>query len=91
MGDFFNAYRSTPAGNCQNISADGQVIVGEMQIGETVLQNQGAKIPSGWILQFATDISEDGTVITGWGISPHVQGSEFGQTEPWRAVLPVVC
>jgi len=45
MGDFFNAYRSTPTGNCQNIdahsrnsdtggiSADGQVIVGEMQIG----------------------------------------------------------
>jgi uncharacterized membrane protein len=41
-----NAYRSTPAGNCQDIdavfnrnsdasgiSADGQVIVGEMQVG----------------------------------------------------------
>ncbi len=168
MGDFFNAYRSTPAGNCQDIdpvgnrnsdaggiSADGQVIVGEMQVGgpylafrwtastgmvnlgdlggglsradaanrdgsvvvghsltsgstgsahafvwtarcgmldlQTVLKNQGAKISSGWILQVATDVSEDGTVITGWGISPHVPGSKFGQTEPWRAVLPAPC
>jgi probable HAF family extracellular repeat protein len=167
MGDFFNAYRSTPTGNCQNIdghsrnsdaggiSADGQVIVGEMQIGgpylafrwtaatgmvnlgdlggglsradatngdgsvvvghsltsgstssdhafiwtarcgmldlQTVLQNQGAKIPRGWILQVATDVSEDGTVITGWGVSPPLQGSKFGQTEPWRATLPTPC
>src|SRR3989442_1987186 len=50
MGDFFNAYRSTPGGNCQDIdpvgnrnsdaggiSADGQVIVGEMQIGGAYL------------------------------------------------------
>lgn len=48
-------------------------------------------IPKGWYLQIATDISEDGTVITGWGVSPPVPGSNFGQTEPWRAVLPVVC
>jgi probable HAF family extracellular repeat protein len=58
-----------------------------MQDLETVLQNQGAKVPKGWILQIATDISEDGTVITGYGISPPVKGSKFGQTEPWRAVL----
>jgi probable HAF family extracellular repeat protein len=166
MGDFYNAYRSTPTGNCQNIddhtrnsdadgiSADGQVIVGEMQIGgpylafrwtaftgmialgdlggglsralatnhdgsvvvgtslttsssssnhafvwttncgmldvQTVLKNQGAKVPSGWVLQSATDISEDGTVITGFGISP-LPGSKFGQTEPWLAVVPSVC
>lgn len=170
--DFYNAYRSTPTGNCQDIdavrnrnsdasgiSADGQVIVGEAQIAanspyhafrwtastgmvdlgtlgggsllsdalatshdgsvvvgtsltttssssnhafiwtakcgiqdlQTVLTNQGAKIPNGWILQLATDISEDGTVITGWGISPPVQGSKFGQTEPWRAILPAPC
>jgi len=169
MGDFYNAYRSTPAGKCQNIdghsrnsdaggiSADGQVIVGEAQayangpylafrwtasagmvnlgdlggglsradatnhdgsvvVGhsttttssgsdhafiwtakcgmldlQTVLQNHGAKIPNGWILQVATDVSEDGTVITGWGISPPVQGSKFGQTEPWRVTLPAPC
>ena len=58
---------------------------------QTVLQHQGARIPNGWILQIATDISEDGTVITGYGISPPVQGSQFGQTEPWRAVLPTPC
>jgi len=58
---------------------------------QTVLKNQGAKIPSGWILQVATDVSEDGTVITGWGISPHLKGSNFGQTEPWRATLPAPC
>lgn len=163
-----NAYRSTPAGNCQDIdpvvnrnsdasgiSADGSTIVGEAQDsqghyrafrwtastgmvdlgtlgGGNLLSNATAtshdgsvvvgysltttssasdhafvwtakcgmqdlnmvlksKIPSGWILQSANDISEDGTVITGWGISPPVAGSKFGQTEPWRAVLPVVC
>jgi len=56
---------------------------------QTVLNNHRARIPNGWILQVATDISEDGTVITGYGISPPVQGSNFGQTEPWRAVLPL--
>jgi probable HAF family extracellular repeat protein len=167
MGDFYNAYRSTPTGNCQNIdahsrnsdaggiSADGQVIVGEEQIGgpylafrwtaatgmvdlgdlggglsradatnrdgsvvvghsltsgktsstqtfiwtarcgmqdlQTVLEKQGAKIPNGWIIQIATDISEDGTVIAGYGISPPRAGFKFGQTEPWRAVLPAAC
>ena len=167
MGNFTNAYRSTPTGNCQNIdghsrnsdaggiSADGQVIVGEEQIGgpylafrwtastgmvdlgdlggglsradatnrdgsvvvghsltsgstgsaqafiwtakcgiqdlQTVLEKQGAKIPNGWILQIATDISEDGTVIAGYGLSPPRAGFKFGQTEPFRAVLPVPC
>jgi len=163
-----NAYRSTPAGNCQDIdavfnrnsdasgiSAAGTVIVGEMQVGspylafrwtastgmvnlgslggglsraiatsqdgsvvvgtsltttssgsahafiwtarcgmldlQTALKKQGAKIPSGWILQTATDVSEDGTVITGWGVSPPPPGSKFGQTEPWRAILPAPC
>jgi probable HAF family extracellular repeat protein len=161
-----NAYRSTPAGSCQDIdavfnrnsdasgiSADGLAIVGEAQDAQghyrafrwtastgmvdlgtlgggnllsnalatsrdgsvvvgtsltttssasnhafvwmtqcgmldlnTVLQN---RIPRGWILQVATDISEDGTVITGYGISPPPPGSNFGETEPWRAVFPV--
>jgi hypothetical protein len=58
---------------------------------QTALKNQGAKIPSGWILQTATDVSEDGTVITGWGVSPPVPGSTVGQTEPWRATLPAPC
>lgn len=58
---------------------------------QTALKNQGAKIPSGWILQTATDVSEDGTVITGWGVSPPLPGSSFGQTEPWRAILPAPC
>ena len=161
-----NAYRSTPAGNCQDIdavfnrnsdasgiSADGTVIVGEMQVGSPYLAFRwtastgmvnlgslggglsratatsqdgsvvvgtsltttssgsahafvwtarcgmldlqtalrGAKIPSGWVLQTATDVSEDGTVITGWGVSPPPPGFKFGQTEPWRAILPAPC
>jgi probable HAF family extracellular repeat protein len=44
-------------------------------------------IPKGWILQVATDVSEDGTVITGYGISPPPPGSRFGTMEPWRIVL----
>jgi probable HAF family extracellular repeat protein len=43
--------------------------------------------PKGWILQVATDISEDGTVITGYGISPPTKQFPFGEMEPWRAVL----
>jgi probable HAF family extracellular repeat protein len=58
---------------------------------QAVLKSQGVRIPSGWTLQVATDISEDGTVITGYGISPPPPGSKFGQTEPWRAVLPAPC
>jgi hypothetical protein len=45
------------------------------------------KIPKGWILQVASDISEDGTVITGYGISPPTNQFPFGELEPWRAVL----
>jgi probable HAF family extracellular repeat protein len=45
------------------------------------------KIPKGWILQVATDVSEDGAVITGFGISPPPKGSSFGTMEPWRIVL----
>jgi probable HAF family extracellular repeat protein len=58
---------------------------------QTALKNQGADIPSGWILQTATDVSEGGTVITGWGVSPPVPGSTAGQTQPWRATLPAPC
>jgi probable HAF family extracellular repeat protein len=57
---------------------------------QTVLKNRGAKIPSGWYLQTAIDVSEDGTVITGWGVSPPPPGFKFGQTEPWRAIVPAV-
>jgi probable HAF family extracellular repeat protein len=63
-----------------------------MQDLQAMLKNQGARIPNGWTLQIATDISEDGTVIAGYGISPPPPGSKFGgPTEPWRAVLPAVC
>jgi probable HAF family extracellular repeat protein len=56
-----------------------------MQDLNTVLKRN---IPNGWMLQVATDISEDGTVITGYGISPPPPGSNFGTMEPWRAVIP---
>jgi probable HAF family extracellular repeat protein len=49
------------------------------------------KIPNGRVLQSATDISEDGTVITGYGLSPPTKAFPSGQTEPWRAVLPAAC
>ncbi len=164
----FNAYRSTPTGNCQDIdpirnrnsdasgiSADGSTIVGEAQDstgryrafrwtnstgmidlgtlgGGNLLSNAIATsrdgnivvgyslttsssssnhafiwtakcgmqdlnnvlkniIPKGWILQSANDISEDGTAITGYGISPPTKAFPFGETEPWRAVVPNVC
>jgi uncharacterized repeat protein (TIGR03803 family) len=44
--------------------------------GDGVEESWRAKVPSGWILQSATDISEDGTVITGFGISPPLPGSK---------------
>jgi probable HAF family extracellular repeat protein len=56
-----------------------------MQDLNTVLKG---KIPKGWILQVATDISEGGTIIAGYGIGPHPPGSKFGTMEPWRAVIP---
>jgi probable HAF family extracellular repeat protein len=49
--------------------------------------NKVVNPPRGWILQVASDISEDGTVITGFGISPPPKGSNFGTMEPWRIVL----
>jgi uncharacterized membrane protein len=35
-----------------------------------------------WSLREATAISDDGRIITGWGVDP------AGQTEPWVAVIP---
>ena len=38
---------------------------------------------TGWNLQFANSMSDDGSVITGYGINP------AGNTEAWVAVIPV--
>lgn len=37
-----------------------------------------------WTMRFASDVSADGTVITGWGVGPS------GGNEPFRVVLPRV-
>jgi probable HAF family extracellular repeat protein len=95
MGDFFHAYRSTPAGNCQDIdpvgnrnsdaagiSADGQVIVGEMQIGgpyfafrwtaSTGMVNLG---DLGGGLSRADATNRDGSVVVGHSLTSGSTGS----------------
>lgn len=81
------------------VSADGSVVVGRgsavggfkafrwtatsgMQTVQDLLAAEGVS-PAGWTLQYATGVSADGTVIVGIGINPR------GETEGWRAVLPL--
>jgi probable HAF family extracellular repeat protein len=62
------AFRWTPAGGMRDVR---QLL---LEAGATSVQN--------WILSVAAGVSDDGTVIAGWGFSPN-------QTwEPWVAVLP---
>ena len=79
-------------------SADGAVVVGRntrrgageaflwtagegMQQISALLTSAGVNV-SGWTLLEAWGVSDDGTVIVGYGRNPQ------GQTEAWRAVLP---
>lgn len=76
-------------------SADGSVIVGDGGSGEgafiwteadgirnlrKVLEDLGLDL-TGWTLTRANALSDDGTVVVGWGSNPS------GQTEAWRTVL----
>ena len=45
--------------------------------------NAGVRGLDGWILISATGVSDDGTVIAGYGLNP------ARQWEPFRAALPV--
>jgi uncharacterized membrane protein len=40
---------------------------------------------TGWILQFAWAMSDDGRVVVGYGVNP------AGNTEAWRAEIPLPC
>jgi probable HAF family extracellular repeat protein len=88
--------------NATAVSGNGSVVVGYsltttssasdhafIWTAKTGMQdlNKVLNPPKGWILQVATDISEDGTVITGYGISPPTKAFPFGEMEPWRGVL----
>ena len=78
------------------VSADGSVIVGRLSGSDMnfiytdadgirnlkdVLENDYGLDLSDWTLDYARDISDDGTVIVGWGSHPN------GIREAWRAVL----
>lgn len=50
----------------------------------SVLASAGVST-AGWTLQFANAMSEDGTVIVGYGVNP------LGQTDAFRANVPLPC
>lgn len=81
----------------RDVSGDGSVIVGRgaTDVGYSAfvwydgygmydlreaLTEAGADL-TGWILREAYGVSEDGSVIVGWGINPQ------GKAEAWRAEL----
>lgn len=47
-----------------------------------ILQSDYGLDLTGWTLAYASDVSDDGTVIVGYGVNPD------GHTEAWRAILP---
>ena len=49
---------------------------------DTELLLRGVIVPLGWVLNQASGVSADGTVIAGWGVNP------AGQSEAWIAVIP---
>lgn len=61
-----------------------------MQDLRSALQAAGVHTADNWVaLQVATGVSDDGTVIVGWGIGPQTTQFPFGVTTPFRIVLPV--
>lgn len=57
---------------------------GQAEFVSTALINAGVSMPA-WQLQSATAMSDDGTVVVGFGLNPD------GQQEAWVAVLPAPC
>jgi uncharacterized membrane protein len=92
LGDFPGGFPSSASA----VSGDGSTIVGSseevhddvfiwdagngMRLLSQVLTAQGADL-TGWELREATDVSNDGLVIVGWGVNPS------GEAEAWHAVL----
>jgi len=84
---------SLSGGGFLSVSADGSVIVGSSNGAfiytdadsirnlQEVLENDYGLDLTGWFLSQATDISDDGTAIVGFGTNPS------GDLEAWRAVL----
>ncbi len=78
------------------VSADGSIVVGRVwEVGafiwdevngmrdlKAVLEEDHGLDMTGWSLNTATDISDDGTVIVGHGVNP------LGDVEAWVAVIP---
>jgi uncharacterized membrane protein len=60
-----------------------------MQSLRAVLQVAGVHEADNWVqVTSATGISADGTVITGFGLSPKTKAFPFGVWTPFRVVLP---
>jgi probable HAF family extracellular repeat protein len=77
------------------VTADGNTIVGESDfafiwdpvhgmrnLAQALAADYGLVIPPGWVLDEATGISADGSVIVGTGRNPQTN------TEAWRIVIP---
>ena len=61
-----------------------------MQSLRVVLQGQGVHTADAWVqVSRAAGVSSDGTIITGFGISPRTKAFPFGVWTPFRVVLPV--
>jgi len=61
-----------------------------MQSLRAALQAQGVHTADAWVqVTSATSLSADGTIITGFGLSPRTKAFPFGVWTPFRVVLPV--
>jgi probable HAF family extracellular repeat protein len=61
-----------------------------MQSLRAVLQAKGVHTADAWVqVTAAPGVSADGTVITGFGLSPRTKAFPFGVWTPFRVVLPV--
>ena len=62
-----------------------------MQSLRAVLQAAGVHSADNWVqVTSATGVSADGTVITGFGLSPRTKAFPFGVWTPFRVVLPAL-
>jgi uncharacterized membrane protein len=84
-------------GLATGVSADGSVVVGGagdrafvwdaihgLRDLQSVLENDFGLDLTGWTLNLATDVSDDGSTIVGWGDPPDPAIA----TEAWRVVIP---
>jgi uncharacterized membrane protein len=82
-------------GTARGVSADGMVVVGDAPDGafvwtaedgmrnlQLVLSKELGLDLTGWLLEVAFAVSDDGRTIVGWGINPN------GDREGWIAAVP---